>query len=130
MVEVISVLSTVVRVRNLSILADVGINIDEIGRRQPLVLDIEATLRDVAPSKLDETIDYRRIVAAAQGLCDEHIPLIEDFAIRLGHICLGWPQVRSLVIAIDKPFAVDRALAGVRIAMARDRATAHQGETI
>ena len=130
MVEVISVLSTVVRVRNLSILADVGINIDEIGRRQPLVLDIEATLRDVTPSRLDETIDYRRIVAAAQGLCDEHIPLIEDFAIRLGHICLGWPQVRSLVIAIDKPFAVDRALAGVRIAMARDRVTAHQGETI
>lgn len=130
MVEVIHVLSTVVRVRNLSILADVGINVDEIGRRQPLVLDIDATLRDFAPSRLDETVDYRRIVAAAQGLCDEHIPLIEDFGVRLGHICLGWPQIQSLVIAIDKPFAVDRALAGVRIAMARDRAAAPVGETI
>lgn len=111
--------SLLIRVRDLTLLADVGINPDEVGRRQPLVIGVELTVTATSPDGIDETIDYRRIARAAEALAETHVPLIEDFARRLGAECLSWPLVQAARITVDKPFALARGLAGVEIRMRR-----------
>src|SRR3546814_4555113 len=79
MTDVATACTTTVRVRELPLLADVGINPDEVGRRQPLVISVKLTLFG-GGDRIDETIDYRRIASAAETLATTHIPLIETFA--------------------------------------------------
>lgn len=106
---------THVRVRDLPLLADIGINPDEIGRRQPLVISVELTLSGGRVDGIEDTVDYRRIAQAAEDLAAVHIPLIETFAYRLGEQCLGFRGVVEARISIDKPFALTRGLAGVEV---------------
>lgn len=117
---------TRVRVRELPLLADIGINPDEIGRRQPLVVSVELLLADSPAAAIAETVDYRRIAKAAETLAEEHIPLIETFAFRLGKVCIGWNGVVEARINIDKPFALTRGLAGVEVTVCA-AGTAHRG---
>lgn len=106
---------TKVLVRELPLLADIGINPDEVGRRQPLVISVELTLDIEAVSVIGDTIDYRRIAHAAEVLATVHIPLIETFACRLGQECMSWSGVMEARVTIDKPFALTRGLAGVEV---------------
>jgi len=110
---------TRVRVRELPLLADIGINPDEIGRRQPLVITVELTLDASIIDAISDTVDYRKIASAAETLAAVHIPLIETFAARLGQACLDWPQVLKATVTIDKPFALTRGLAGVEVTVER-----------
>ncbi|MBT0670855.1 dihydroneopterin aldolase [Novosphingobium profundi] len=111
--------STTVRVRGLELLADIGINPDEVGRRQPLVLTVELDLAAATITAIDETVDYRRIVAEAEELALVHIPLIETFGQRLAERCLAWPAVQQARVSIDKPFALTRGMAGVEVIMTK-----------
>jgi dihydroneopterin aldolase len=81
--------TTIVKVRELPLLADIGINPDEIGRRQPLVITVEAMLDSVDIDQISQTVDYRRLVSEAEALASEHIPLIETFAQRLAERCMA-----------------------------------------
>src|SRR3546814_16248272 len=102
------------RVRELPLLADVGINPDEVGRRQPLVISVKLTLFG-GGDRIDETIDYRRIASAAETLATTHIPLIETFARSLGAEYLAWPYSQSAHIMFDKPFALQLGVACVDV---------------
>ncbi|GGB94881.1 hypothetical protein GCM10011494_11700 [Novosphingobium endophyticum] len=75
--------TTTVRVRDLPLLADIGINPVEVGRQQPLVITVDLKLQVADVERIDNTVDYRRIVREAEGLAAVHIPLIETFARRL-----------------------------------------------
>jgi dihydroneopterin aldolase len=119
--------STIVKVRELPLLADIGINPDEIGRRQPLVITVEATLDSVDIDQISQTVDYRRLVREAEELAAEHIPLIETFAQRLAERCIAWPHVNSVRVAIDKPFAITRGTAGVDFTLARRQLETQDG---
>lgn len=112
--------ATRVRVRDLPLLADIGINPDEIGRRQPLVISVELTLDADRIDAIGETVDYRKVAQAAEDLALVHIPLIETFARRLGERCLDFPAVVAARIDVDKPFALTRGLAGVQVELRRD----------
>lgn len=106
---------TVVRLSGFEVMAAVGVNHGEIGRRQPLVIFAEVGLRAGAVERLEQTVDYRAIGEAAERLARSHIDLIESFARQLGEACLamgdaGWARVR-----IDKPEAVDNGLASVTV---------------
>ena len=107
--------STHIRIRDLSLLADIGINPDEVGRRQPIVISVTLLLIGSPPEAIQETIDYRKIAAAAEALAQVHIPLIETFAKRLGTECVSWTNVAEAKVSIDKPFALTRGLAGVEV---------------
>ena len=113
-------IATRVRVKELPLLADIGINPDEIGRRQPLVITVQLLLDSGAVEGIGETVDYRRIVRAAETLSEVHIPLIETFAHRLGAECLSWPGVVEACVNVDKPFALTRGLAGVEVIVRSD----------
>jgi dihydroneopterin aldolase len=119
--------TTIVKVRELPLLADIGINPDEIGRRQPLVITVEAMLDSVDIDQISQTVDYRRLVSEAEALASEHIPLIETFAQRLAERCMAWSHVISVRVAIDKPFAITRGTAGVDVTLARRQLETHDG---
>lgn len=110
---------TRVRVRDLPLLADIGINPDEIGRRQPLVLSVDLTLSGDRIEGIGETVDYRRVAQAAEDLALVHIPLIETFARKLGERCLDFPMVVEARVSVDKPFALTRGMAGVEVVVQR-----------
>lgn len=110
---------TRVVVRDLPLLADVGINPDEVGRRQPLVITVEVQLDTRRVSAINDTVDYRKIANAAEELAKIHIPLIETFAQRLGEQCLDFAGAKRVRVCIDKPFAITRGMAGVEVEVSR-----------
>lgn len=120
--------TTTVRVRDLSLLADIGINPDEVGRRQPLVISVALLLEIDAAHAIAETVDYRRIVTAAETLAHAHIPLIEAFAYRLAHEAAGWKNVIEARVEIAKPFALTRGTAGVEVIARRAGEAEQQGK--
>lgn len=107
--------ATRVLVTGLALLADIGINPDEPGRCQPLVVSVELTLAPGIVDAIDQTVDYRRIVEAAEDLAAGHIPLIETFGRKLAERCLAFPQVRRAAVKVEKPFALQRGMAGIEI---------------
>jgi dihydroneopterin aldolase len=100
-------------------MADIGINPDEFGRRQPLAIQAELKVRQVAADRIESTFDYREIVRHAEALAEERIALIETFARRLAEACLQDPSVMMAEIVIDKPAALPNGLAGVRVVLER-----------
>ncbi len=114
MAETLTLHRTIVRVTDLPLLADIGINPDEIGRRQPLIVSVELVLNVREIQEIAQTIDYRKIANAAEELALVHIPLIETFAQRLGKICLSYEGASEVEVSISKPFALLRGLAGVK----------------
>jgi len=112
--------TTTIRVRDLQLLADIGINPDEIGRRQPLVVTVELLLNVTeGVEAIAQTVDYRRVSQAAEELAQVHFPLIETFGLRLGEQCLRFAGVTEARVSLDKPFALTRGTAGVEVVVKR-----------
>ena len=114
--EAVAIVNTV-RVRALPLLADIGINRDEIGRRQPLVISVELKIGPQLITAIGQTIDYRKIAAMAEDLALVHIPLIETFAQILAQRCLDLEGVTCARVQIEKPFALTRGQAGVEVVL-------------
>jgi len=110
-------------VRGLRLEAEIGVNADEFGRRQPLVIDAEIAL--IPPERCEhigETVNYELVVQRAQAIAAAgHVRLIETFAQRLAESLLAEPAAARVRIRIEKPEALaPHALAaGVEITLAR-----------
>lgn len=120
-------LATHVRVDGLRISARIGINSDERGRRQPLLVSVDLELADKGPvSSLGQSVDYRRIAAEAEDLGSDHIELIETYALLLGERCLDLGPVERVEIIVAKPEALPDGTASVRISLTRQER--HDGQ--
>ena len=108
-----------IAVRELAVSADIGVNPDEIGRRQPLIVDAVLSLDRVAADEIDETVDYRAIVRAAEALGGRRIALIETFAASLAEILLRAPGVRKAAVTVAKPGALSSGVASARVVLRR-----------
>jgi dihydroneopterin aldolase len=107
-----------VAVRDLAVSADIGINPDEIGRRQTLIVDVILSLDPIQADEIGATIDYREIVQAAQALAVQRIALIESFATFLAEALLERdPRVRKATVIVAKPEALVSGIASVRISL-------------
>jgi dihydroneopterin aldolase len=109
-------------VTGLKVQAEIGVYRHEIGRVQPLVVDVELDVPTNASDRLNETVNYETILAAAQALAaDGHVHLVETFAHRLAERCLEDPRVTRARVRIEKPLALapDAVGAGVEIVVAR-----------
>ena len=113
--------TTLVRVRDLPLSAVIGINPDELGRRQPLIVSVELTLAADRVETLEQSVDYRRVAAEAERLAENHVTLIEIFARRLAERCLALGPVLDVDVSICKPEALLRGTASVSVRMAVPR---------
>src|SRR5579863_5219712 len=113
---------TKVFVRGLRVDAHIGVYRHEMGRTQPLVVDVEL---DVAVSdwrRLSETVNYEIIAEKARKVAAEgHRGLVETFAHHLAEACFEEPRVTRARIRVEKPSALapDAAAAGVEITAVR-----------
>ena len=112
-------MATIVSVSDLPLSARIGINPDEVGREQVLIISVDLTLADGARgATLADSVDYRLIVAEAEALATGHIGMIEVFARTLAERCLALGPVREAVVSVKKPQALARGLAAVRVTVA------------
>jgi dihydroneopterin aldolase len=113
---------TKVFVTGLKVQAEIGVYRHEIGRLQPLVLDVELDVPSARAGRLADTLNYETILNAARAVASEgHIELVETFADRLARACLADPRVTRARVRVEKPLALapEAVGAGVEIVLER-----------
>jgi len=123
MAEAIRTTMTKVFVTGLKVQAEIGVYRHEIGRVQPLVLDVELDVPTAGAGRLSETLNYETILEAAREIAGGgHIELVETFAERLARACLTDPRVTRARVRVEKPLALapDAVAAGVEITLTRN----------
>ena len=116
------VVMTKVFVTGLAVQAEIGVYRHEIGKVQPLVVDVELDVPTAGAERLADTLNYETILAAAQGIAAEgHIELVETFAERLARACLADARVTRARVRVEKPLALapHAVGAGVEITLVR-----------
>ncbi len=114
---------TKVFVTGLKVQAQIGVYRHEIGRVQPLILDVELDVPTAGAGRLSETLNYETILRAAQAIAaGGHIELVETFAERLAQACLADPRVTQARVRVEKPLALapDAVAAGVELTVVRE----------
>ena len=114
---------TKVFVTGLKVQAEIGVHRHEIGRVQPLIVDVELDVPSAGAGRLSETLNYETILQAARDIAHSgHIELVETFAERLARACLTDPRVTRARIRVEKPLALqpDAVAAGVELTVIRD----------
>jgi dihydroneopterin aldolase len=116
------VVATTIFVTGLKLEAEIGVYKHELGRAQPLVVDVSLEVDVAGVHRLKDTVNYEFVAAAARAIAAEgHIALVETFAERLAHACLEDPRVNAVRVRVEKPLALapDAAGAGVEIRLVR-----------
>jgi dihydroneopterin aldolase len=115
-------LTSKVFVTGVKVQAEIGVYRHEIGRLQPLIVDVEVDVPTDGSDRLSDTINYETILRAAQAVAAEgHMALVETFAHRLAQRCLADPRISRARVRVEKPLALapDAVGAGVEITLAR-----------
>jgi len=123
MASAIRTAMTKVFVTGLKVQAEIGVYRHEIGRVQPLVVDVELDVPTAGAGRLSETLNYETILEAARQIAaGGHIELVETFAERLARACLTDPRVTQARVRVEKPLALapDAVGAGVEITLTRN----------
>jgi dihydroneopterin aldolase len=108
-------------VRGMTLEAGIGIHGHELGRLQPLVIDVTLELAPAPVERLGDTVNYETVAAAARAIVAEgHVGLVETFAQRLANACLADARVRRCTVRIEKPGALEGAVApGCEVVLSR-----------
>jgi dihydroneopterin aldolase len=101
------VIASKVFVTGLNVQAGIGVYRHEIGKVQPLVVDVELDVPTAGAERLSDTLNYETILQAAQAVAAQgHIALVETFAERLARACLADPRVSRARVRVEKPLAL------------------------
>lgn len=110
----------IVFVRDLKLDAHIGAYEHEMGRTQPIIVNL--TLKVSEPSnpesdKLEDIVCYDQLCQSiTKILAQGHIKLVETLAEKIASMCLSHPLVLSAQVRVDKPDAIENASgAGVEI---------------
>ena len=75
-------ISSKVFVTGVKVQAPIGVYKHEIGRLQPLIIDVELDVPTDASDRLSDTFNYEAILKAAQDVAaGGHLALVETFAL-------------------------------------------------
>ena len=110
--------STLVFVRNLELLARIGVHGHEQGRPQPIRINVWLTCNACAVSdKLDTVIDYEAVADNIRSIvAASHINLAETLAERIAQSCLEDKRVEKARVRVEKLHALPGTeAAGVEI---------------
>lgn len=106
-------------VRNLELLAQIGIHKHEQGTLQPLRINIDLAVDDLRPldDRLDQVVDYEAITDKVRDLIAKgHINLAETMAERIAQLCFEDPRIKAARVRVEKLYALPGAeSAGVEI---------------
>lgn len=109
-------------VTGVKVQAEIGVYRHEIGRLQPLIVDVELDVPTGSGDRLADTVNYETILEAARAVAAEgHIHLVETFAHRLAERCLADARVTRVRVRVEKPLALapDAVGAGVEVTLER-----------
>jgi dihydroneopterin aldolase len=117
--------ATRIFVRGLQIQASIGVHPHEYESTQPVIIDVELDMGDMADPKNDrlaETLDYGIVAEKCEELALEaHVQLVETLAARIADWALSADKrVQACAVRISKPQALLKAnSAGVEITRSR-----------
>jgi dihydroneopterin aldolase len=120
----VAVRGLTVFMRGLTVEAEIGLYPHERDRRQPLHVEVEATLAPRLVDGLSETLNYEHFAADARRVAAQgHIALVEEYAQALAAACLEHPLVQRVRVRVEKPEALQGAVAGVEVVAERTSGT-------
>ena len=94
-------------VRDLEIVASVGVYEVELHYEQRVMISVELKVADTydgASEKLADVLDYGALVGTIERLTQSgHFKLIETLAERIAELCLADRRVLSALVRIEKP---------------------------
>ncbi|HTT84800.1 MAG TPA: dihydroneopterin aldolase [Rhizomicrobium sp.] len=106
-------------IRNLELLAHIGIHGHEITKQQPVRINVDLAVEDRVPleDRLERVVDYEAITLRIRALVARgHIKLAETLAEQIAESCLEDQRVRLVRVRVEKLHAVPGAeAAGVEI---------------
>jgi 7,8-dihydroneopterin aldolase/epimerase/oxygenase len=106
-------------IRNLELLAQIGVHGDEKGKLQPVRINVDLAVDDnaILEDKLEQVVDYGAITRKIRGLVGKgHINLAETMAERIADLCFEDERVKSARVRVEKLHALPGAeSAGVEI---------------
>jgi len=110
-------------IRNLELLAQIGVHGHEKGKMQPVRINVDLAVEDAAvlEDKLELVVDYGAITRKIRGLIGKgHINLAETMAERIAALCFEDARVQSARVRVEKLHALPGAeSAGVEIERTR-----------
>jgi 7,8-dihydroneopterin aldolase/epimerase/oxygenase len=110
-------------IRNLEVLAHIGVYGHEQGKLQPVRINVDLAVEDViaVEDKLDRVVDYASIEQRIRGIIGKgHINLAETLAERIAETSFDDPRVKSARVRVEKLHALPGAeSAGVEIERTR-----------
>lgn len=111
-------------IRNLEVLAHIGIHGHEQGKLQPVRINVDLAVEDTAvlEDKLDKVVDYGAIADKIRAIVAKgHINLAETLAERIAHACFEDARVKTARVRVEKLHALPGAeSAGVEIERERE----------
>ena len=105
-------------IRNLELLARIGVHGHEQSALQPVRINVELEVRNHPDSdRLEDVVDYEKIADAVRAIvAGGHINLAETLANRIADSCLEDRRVQRARVCVEKLHAVQGAeAAGVEV---------------
>ncbi len=106
-------------IRNLELLAHIGVHGHEKGKMQPVRINVDLAVEDLAAieDRLDSVVDYGEITRKIRTIVEhEHINLAETLAERIAKVSFEDSRVKTARVRVEKLHALPGAeSAGVEI---------------
>jgi 7,8-dihydroneopterin aldolase/epimerase/oxygenase len=106
-------------IRNLDVLAQIGVHGHEKGKTQPVRINVDLAVEDAAvlSDSLEVVVDYEAITGKIRALVGSgHVNLAETLAERIAQTCFEDVRVKSARVRVEKLHALPNAeSAGVEI---------------
>ncbi len=102
-------------IRNLEVLAQIGIYGHEQGKLQPVRINVDLAVEDAIriEDRLDKVVDYAEIAKSIRAIIDSgHINLAETLAERIAEASFADPRVKSARVRVEKLHALPGAESG------------------
>jgi len=102
-------------IRNLEVLAHIGVYGHEQGKLQPVRINVDLAVEDslALEDRLDRVVDYAAIADTIRTIVDAgHINLAETLAERIATASFADPRVRTARIRVEKLHALPGAESG------------------
>jgi 7,8-dihydroneopterin aldolase/epimerase/oxygenase len=102
-------------IRNLEVLAQIGVYGHEQGKLQPVRINVDLAVEDVleVEDKLERVVDYGAIAGKIRAIIDTgHINLAETLAERIAQACFDDERVKTARVRVEKLHALPGAESG------------------